>query len=238
MLRRLAVGLLLTVAILRPLAAAADVVELTGGERLEGKVAEVTAAGVVVEVGGQTVKFDPGKVRAIYFGAIGAVGGPPAPPLPPGAPPPPPPPVSTAAGAVQLLQTLRSTVAGGTTLREYGAKVSAIAPLVELYLAGLPPGAGGGAIGDALRYYVLAELAWSNQGAASRTVWLKKDDALARCAGYQDFARAMQDKGEAYYSERTKNYIVIADSVVPVLWSCAAQKIAEAERLAAINAAK
>jgi hypothetical protein len=82
-----------------------------------------------------------------------------------------------------------------------------------------------------MRYYVLAEWAWNNQGMASRTVWLRKDDVLARCSAYQDFAREMQGKGEAYYAERMKTYLAIADGVIPVLWSCASDKIAEAEKL-------
>jgi len=39
----------------------------------------------------------------------------------------------------------------------------------------------------------------------------------------------MRAKGEAYYAERTKSYIVIADGAVPVLWTCASDKITEAE---------
>ena len=128
------------------------------------------------------------------------------------------------------MQSLRSTVAAGPTLREYEARLTGTAPLVELYLAGLPP-AGAGALRDAVRYYLLAEWAWSNQGMASRTVWLKRDEVLARCPAYLDFARAMQAKGEAYYAERTRSYLVIADGAVPVLWSCASDKITEAETL-------
>ena len=45
------------------------------------------------------------------------------------------------------------------------------------------------------------------------------------------FASAMRSKGEAYYAERTRSYIVIADGAVPVLWSCASDKITEAETL-------
>ena len=211
--------------------ASADVVELRGGDRVEGALKEATPVGVVIDVAGQSIRFDAAKVRAIYFGGPGQ---PPAPPdaPPPPAPPlaPPPPPASPAAGALQLMQSLRATVAAGMTLREYEARLNGTAPIVELYLAGLPP-AGADAIRDAIRYYLLAESAWSNQGITSRTVWLRKDEVLARCAAYQEFASAMRSKGEAYYAERTRNYVVIADGAVPVLWSCASDRITEAETL-------
>jgi hypothetical protein len=209
--------------------ASADVVELRGGDRVEGTLKEATPAAVVIEVAGQSIRFDVAKVRAIYFGPSGqppAAQDVPPPPAPPLAPPPPP--VSPGAGALQLMQSLRSTIAAGMTLREYETRLNGTAPLVELYLAGLPP-ASADALRDAMRYYLLAEWAWSNQGIASRTVWLRKDDVLARCPAYQEFASAMQAKGDAYYAERTKSYIVIADGAVPVLWSCASDKITDAE---------
>ena len=212
---------------LRP--ASADMVELRGGERVEGALKEATPASVVIDVAGQSIRFDASKVRAIYFGSPGPPPSPPgsSPPTPSSAPKPP----SSVEGALQLLLSLRSAVAGGTTLREYGGRVNDTAPLVELYLAGLPPGAGAAAIRDAMRYYLLAESAWSNQGTASHTVWLRKDDALARCPGYQDYAREMRERGEAFYAERMRSHLVIADGVIAVLWSCASDKIAEAEKL-------
>jgi hypothetical protein len=231
MLGRLTVVVLLPILVLGLRPASADVVELKGGERVEGAFKEATPAGVVIEVGGQSIRFDAANVRAIYFGAPGP------PPPPPDAPPASaaapalPPPATPAAGALQIVQTLRSTVAAGTTLREYETRLNGTGPLMDLYLAGVQPAAGADALRDAMRYYVLAEWAWSNQGIVSRTVWLRKDDALARCPAYQEFARAMQAKGEAYYAERTRNYVVIADGAVAVLWSCASEKITEAEAL-------
>jgi hypothetical protein len=207
----------------------ADVVELMVGERVEGVLKEATPAGVVIDVAGQSVRFEVSKVRAIHFGSPG-----PPPPAPGSSPPAsvsPPKPPSPAEGVLQLIQSLRSAVAGGTTLREYEGRVNDTAPLVELYLAGLPPDAGTAAVRDAMRYYLLAEWAWSNQGTATRTVWLRKDDALGRCPGYQDFASEMRGKGEAFYAERMRSYLVIADGVISVLWTCASDKVAEAEKL-------
>ena len=47
----------------------ADVVELNNGQRVEGAFKQATPLGVVIEVGGQTIRFDVAKVRAIYLGA-------------------------------------------------------------------------------------------------------------------------------------------------------------------------
>jgi hypothetical protein len=267
---------LIVLAMAWPRLVAAEVIELSGGEWVEGKLREATPAGVVVEVGGQTITFPPGRVQAIYFrsaapGAPGqgpptvvppppgeappaaavpsAAGAPPAaglaapPPIAgesqPAAPAPPPYPASPArrsspaADALQVVKSLRSAVLGGMSFREYQTRVNAAANIVDRYLAALPDGPESESISDAVRYFALAGSAWNNQGAISRTVWLRKADALDRCAAYQDYAKAMRSKGEAYYAERVKNYVVIADGVISVLWSCASEKIAEAETLLA-----
>ena len=270
MVRRLACFALIMLALVWARPASAEVVELSGGEWVEGRLKEVTPAGVVVEVGGQTVTFPPDRVVAIYFRAT-SQGAPPqpapaapppspaaAPPPPSAAAPPPPaasassppaPPVpsaasppfrvsSPAADALQVVKTLRSAVLGGMSFREYQARVKAAANIVDRYLAALPEGPESESISDAVRYFVLAESAWNNQGTTSRTVWLRKADALDRCTAYQDYAKSMQSKGEAYYAERVKNYVVISDGVISVLWSCASEKIAEAETLLASNATK
>lgn len=264
MLGRLAFSAVIVLALVWARSVSAEVVELSGGEWVEGKLREVTPAGVVVEVGGQTVTFPPDRVLAIYFRAS-SQGAPPqpapqgapaqpapaAPPPPPAAGPPslpaasppssPSPPFrgsSPTADALQVVKSLRSAVLGGMSFREYQTRVNAATTIVDRYLAALPEGPESESISDAVRYYALAGSAWSNQGTTSRTVWLRKVDALDRCTAYQDYAKSMQSKGEAYYAERVKNYVVISDGVISVLWSCASEKIAEAETLLANNATK
>ncbi len=224
---RLAVAVVVLVLCCHPVWA--DVIEMTSGERVEGVLKEATPAGVLIEVAGQSIRFEVSKVRAIYFGSAGPKQRPATPAV---LSSPPAKPVSSVAGALPLLQSLRSAVSSGMTLHEYEARVNSAAPLVALYVAGRPAPPGAEAIRDAMQYYVLAEWAWSNQGTTSRTVWLKKDDVLVRCPAYRDFAREMRGKGEAYYAERMKSYLAIADGVIPVLWSCASDKVAEAEKLA------
>src|SRR5262249_60794743 len=44
-----------------------EVVEFVGGDRVEGTLKEATPTAVIVEVAGQSIRFETGKVRAIYF---------------------------------------------------------------------------------------------------------------------------------------------------------------------------
>jgi hypothetical protein len=131
------------------------------------------------------------------------------------------------------MKALRASVAGGTSAREFSPRVGEAGAVVERYLASAPGGqpTGGPALRDAVRYYQIAEFAWRNHSAASSTVWVKRDDMLDHCPPYREFVQAMQAKGEAYYSERTQRYILISDGVLAALWSCAADRIAEAEQV-------
>jgi hypothetical protein len=45
-----------------------DVVELTSGERIEGRVVQTTTSEVVIEVGGTEVRFGRDRVKAVFYG--------------------------------------------------------------------------------------------------------------------------------------------------------------------------
>src|SRR5258708_4832106 len=47
-----------------------DTFELKRGEGIEGTFKQATSAGAVIEVGGQSITFPLGKLRAIYFGVV------------------------------------------------------------------------------------------------------------------------------------------------------------------------
>jgi hypothetical protein len=200
---------------------AADVVELESGERVEGLIRQADPVAVIVEVGGQVIAFERERVRAIYFET---------PPWAARRPMP--------GEALQAVKALWSGVTGTGSRLENGARLRELRSTLDRYLAGAA-GASPGAsdpVGDAIRYYVLAESAWGNLSPSTRTVWLKRDALLDRCRAYRDFAQAMRAKGEAYYAERTRGYVNISDAVIPVLWTCASEKIAEAEKLLALPA--
>src|SRR5262249_34473090 len=80
------------------------------------------------------------------------------------------------------------------------------------------------------RYYEIADFAWRNHSVTFNTVWLQKDDALARCEAYREFAEQMQAKGDPFYSERTRTFLLISDGVLDVIWSCAAERVDVAEQ--------
>lgn len=101
----------------------ADVVELKTGQRVEGTLRQASPAGVVVEVGGQTIRFDADKVRAIYFGAAPVV-------TPATAAP--------AQTALTALKGLRSAVEVGVTVQDYQRRLADAMTAVDQYL-GTPP---------------------------------------------------------------------------------------------------
>src|SRR5262245_60684368 len=78
MVGRFAVLVLVALTLVGPRPVVAEVIELNGGDWVEGRLKEVTPSSVVVEVGGQTITFPSDRVAAIYF--RGASQGPSAPP--------------------------------------------------------------------------------------------------------------------------------------------------------------
>jgi hypothetical protein len=226
--RRLAVPALCLASLLLAPPASAVVVELTDGQRIEGELRQASAARVLLDAGGQLLVFEADEVRAIYFSEAE----PPPPPVRPSArltrpehrPPDP-------VQALSAVKALRAAIESGTSRPDYSPRVRRARAVVDRYLASSPeaPPPGAMALGEAMRLYQLAEFAWNNRGVASSIVWLQKDDALERCPGYGDFVEEMQAKGERHYSERTRSFLQISDGVLDVLWSCAAERIAEAE---------
>ena len=53
-------------------AGSVDVVELVTGHRIEGTVRQAGVDGVVIEVGGQAIRFEKDRVRAVRFGVAPA----------------------------------------------------------------------------------------------------------------------------------------------------------------------
>lgn len=217
-----AIALALLALGLAGLAATADavVIELKSGRRVEGTLREANSARVTLDADGQTVAFETADVRAIYFAEPGPAAFAPPPPQPRGP------------DALEVLKALRTALVIGTSAREFSPRVGEARAVVDRYLGSIPGGmpAGGPALRDAMRYYQASEFAWRNHSVASSTVWIKREDVLEQCASYRDFAQQMQARGEPYYSERTRSFLVISDGVLPVLWSCAADRIDEAEQ--------
>jgi hypothetical protein len=186
--------------------AIADVVELTTGERIEGKAAKASDEKVTVEVGGQTVTFDKAKVRAIYFGAAPATGTQPNP----------------AKEALMALKALQTAARAGINRREYVARLIDTQVKVEQQYLESPASQGDPprrAIELAMTFYRLMATAWQGDIPGART--LLRDPILRECpALYAKVSNPGSFKPEiVLWGERE------------MFWECASQRIAEAEAL-------
>ncbi len=208
-------------------AASAEVVELKTGARLEGTLKEVTPASVVIEVGGQTVTIAPEKVRAIYFEA------------PPSAPAP-----STARdAAMQSLRELQASTRGRLTYIEYAPQVTAAKDVVDRYLQErTEPGSREvrAAMAEAMRYHVLAAAAWSAKVGRGDYTAAGADPIIERCPELKqavDEAYAARANTPAYLKTTPTSALTAYDdgravaAHLSVVWSCAATRIADAERV-------
>jgi hypothetical protein len=223
-------GILLLIALA---AVRADTVELKTGEKIEGKFKQATNAGAVIEVGGQPLTFPLEKVRAIYLG-----GAPDAAKA-----------NSSTTEALDALRGLQSVTASGVSYRDYAPRVLDAKVKVDRYLASPTAGneATRNALGAAMRYYELASQAWngvlsttndSNTGLALLEVGtaLTQDPALSNCLAIQKLIQdADQRKMFVPSDPGFKRPLGIGiwagqKQNLPAFWSCAASKIAEAEK--------
>jgi hypothetical protein len=152
--------------------AAADVLELRDGQRVEGKLQQATPAFVAIEAGGRIVTYPTDQVLAIRFGpaSAGAAAGPvpdtaspaargPAPggPAPSSAAPRSP----QAREALAALQGFREFLGGGVTYKEYATRLAEVRRKVErVPRGGLAPADSAVPLENALRYYTSARTAW------------------------------------------------------------------------------
>ena len=186
-----------------PGAARGDVVELVSGERIEGRVAEVSATIVRVEVGGQIANFRRETVRAIYLGPSASV-------APPGA-----------RAAIQALGTLRSAVTAGVNRQEYGARLRDAEVVVEKYVKS-PDATDPALVGPiraAIRYYQIVGEAWSPT--PRERARIRAEPLLDECRGFMGFATT---------DSLLPGWVSFPTGPgIPVLWNCAGTRIDEAE---------
>jgi hypothetical protein len=200
--------------------AIADVVELTTGERIEGVAAQATLEKVTIEVGGQTLSFDRGKVRTLHLGS--------APPAVSAKP-------SPATEALAALKALQSVTRSGITYREYSPRVLDAGVAVDKYLT--DPGS----VADPARrpielsigFYRLMATVW-NVEISKRLLdadGLAKGPLIGECSPLHDRVtstvpvqignrRLPPDPGIALIMNKT------------MLWECASDQIREAEKVA------
>ena len=200
---RLVTGLALVSVAMLPMAAAADMLELRTGERIEGSVVQVSTTTVSVETGGRTLSFARTQVRAIYFGAPAAI------------------PSGAAREALEALKALRAALAAGVNRKEYEPRLEETRKVVDRYLAG--PRATDPELRDsiqaAMRYYLIVAEAWKR--AARDRTRVPSEPLLEECPGFNDLATkdALLPDSVSFPLGRG----------ISVLWNCAGTKIDDAE---------
>ncbi len=210
--------------------AKSDTVEMKTGERTDGHFKQATEAGVVIEIGGQAVTFPIDKVKAIYFGSAAEMAKPAVPPA--------------SDEALDSLKALQSVASMGVSYRDYTPKVLDAKVKVDKYLSATAsdPSPARSAIGLAMRFYELGAQAWNIKIASNSVNSLANDTALGKillsdpeiigCPGVasmMDTFRQMLSKQKVRPDAVAPMYGLLASERVPVFWTCASGKIAEAE---------
>ena len=206
----------LTLAIL-PAVAQADVVELRNGQKVEGTLASANSRSVTIESGGRMLTFDAREVRAILFGPAPVA----AAPVPAGP--------SPARQAVRALRALQAMTASNPppTHGDYVARVGETRSAVDRYLAdpGNPTSASARpAIEEAMALHTLGSAAWTAKLAGRGFEQVGKEAADIQCARLQ--AELRTTKQDDWLG---KGFLV-AGWGMPLIWSCAGEKVTEAER--------
>lgn len=198
---------------LAPVDVHADVIELKTGQRVEGTLKQATPASVSVEVGGQTITFEGEKVRAIYFGA----------PLTSQTQP------SARDDAMKSLRGLRSVTEGGVAYRDYATRMSDAKIVVDRYLAEAKNDTTVPAIRLTMGFYAFAASAWNAKITKNREaiIELGAHPLVQECEVLRSSPVTQQSSGSPY---RMGLAVMFG---VEMIWSCAADKLAEAEKLLA-----
>lgn len=198
----------------------ADTVELRNGQRVQGKFREAIGTAVVIESGGQMLTFDRAQVSAIYLDA---------------APPPPPTRLSPARGdTLQALDALRAlTQVASVKQSDYARRVAGAKVALDRYLQ--EPLGGDvdlrALIADAWGLYAVASAAWEAKATHNAVISIAvgQDPVLDRCVALQPvLAKYPPPTSQGAALRRG----VAVEAQISTLWSCAADKLAEAELLA------
>ncbi len=194
----------------------ADVIELTSGQRLDGRVDQVTPSVVVIHRYGGVVTIARDSVRAIY--------------LEPGVTPAPPFRLAVQ-DAVEALRRLADANASSVTHPERVKRLGEAKAMVERYVKSPdgPPGVQE-SFRAALGYLTLATTALDPALADRDLAAIGRHPSLDRCP---HLSEAFQwDVPRLQTADRARNRgLIVSMFGVGALWRCGVEKIAEAERL-------
>ena len=199
--------------------ASADVVELLSGERLAGTVEQLTPTTVLIRRDGGMIALPRETVRTITLDPSFV----PAPPRPG--------PVREAIDALKALEATNRSVAA---FADSAARLRAARAAVGRYLASLGPAEAASpnplraAVTGALEYLSLASAAMQPLSDA-RLAAIGRDPALDSCSHVQEVLQ--RDLGRFTSPDAARNRgMAVSLFGITELWTCAAEKIAEAER--------
>lgn len=194
-------------------AAHADVVELNTGERITGELKETTPEKVIVAVQGRLVSYDRNHVRAIFLTPPARAGAAPAP--------------GEALAALKRIQAFVS--APPPDLPAYTAQLDQNRAPVEAYLKAAPTEpAVQPPIADAFALYEFAAKVWQSRLANSAPASAEngRNPIVDRCASLQ---RLVASYPPPTSQENAWRRGVALEFEISAIWSCAAEKISQAE---------
>jgi hypothetical protein len=211
-IRRVVAGLAVA---LMAASAEADVVELANGERIEGKLLQVTEQMVVVGTANGIVSLTRRDVRSI------ALTPPPAPAAAPAVP---------AGEAVAALKELQTAVTAPLSPSEYRSHVTQSRLVVDPYLKQANgPAPVVEAVRDALAFYEFAGAVWESRltNSASASAAIGRNAMIDRCPALQ---KIVAEYPPATDQETAWRRGVALEFEVPIIFRCASDKVADAER--------
>lgn len=186
--------------------ASADIIELNTGQRVEGTFKQLSLTSVSIEIGGQTIRFEIGKIRALFFGSAAGVS---AANITP----------STSQDALRALKDLRSAVSAAITYRDYGPRVSDTKIRVDRYIYSDPADTGGAAMKRAMEYYVAAGVLWSDKMTGRSAASLNSMGVFQRCK-------------RPRVQEQVADFVLGgSDVALQAMWSCASDDIDQADQI-------
>ena len=195
-----------------PSVAAADIVELKTGRRVEGTFKGADEAAVRIEVRGQLLAFKPEKVRAFYYGdTLGASTSKP----------------TAGEEALRILKELQAITAARPTYEQYTGQVAHAKFSINVLLPKLTDGAMRSAVLASVHFFSAAGDAWRVMLRA------KAGDSpdRERAEDVRAVIRTSHNDCAALTRLQPASRDDVIDGAVPAAWSCASDKIAEVEKL-------
>ena len=131
--------------------------------------------------------------------------------------------------ALKSLRTLQAASSPGTSMSVYSSRVAFAKSDVERFLVSMAPGRARTGVREVLDVHLLAAAAWKARALEQKDLYeaVSQDPALDLCPsvkGVVDFARQPEN-----FTRAQARGVALASSI-PLLWECAAQKLAVLEQ--------